>query len=80
MEYDKTAIPGRYNVARALPEETMALWLDALVRRVGVVWSALELFSQLRHLSSNIFQALGPFVECNTLCPWNLRCCNAFNQ
>ncbi|HIJ72504.1 MAG TPA: class I SAM-dependent methyltransferase [Candidatus Hydrogenedentes bacterium] len=34
MKYDETTIPGRYNAARALPAETMGLWLDALVRRV----------------------------------------------
>jgi len=34
MKYDETAMPEHYNAARALPEETMALWLDAIAERV----------------------------------------------
>ena len=34
MRYDQTAIPSCYNQSRRLPRATMALWLDAIARRV----------------------------------------------
>ena len=36
MKYDETNIPDRYNAARAMSQEAMALWLEAVARYVSV--------------------------------------------